>query len=169
MGQGLTAFGLQAVERMNELGMMIDVSHLSDGGFLDCVKYSKAPVCASHSNARALCGHPRNLTDDMIKALGETGGVAGLNFYPAFLREDEKAVLDDIALHAVHMTNAGGEDVVAVGTDFDGFDNAPRSHWIGHVRDMEKVWDAMQKRGITERMLDKIMSGNALRYIRDVC
>lgn len=168
MERGLTAFGMQTVERMNELRMMVDVSHLSDGGFWDCISYSKAPVCASHSNAWALCRHPRNLSDDMLKALGRTGGVAGLNFYPAFLREDEKVTLDDLARHAAYMMNVGGEDLIAIGTDFDGFDNAPRSQWIGHVREMEKVWAAMRKRGITPRQLDKIMGDNALRYIKTV-
>lgn len=167
MESGLTEFGFQAVERMNELGMIVDVSHLSDGGFWDCIKASCVPVCASHSNARALCPHPRNLTDEMLKALGEKGGVAGLNFYPAFLCENSVAVVDDIARHAVHMIKTGGEDVAAVGTDFDGFDNEPHEGWISHVSEMELVWEAMRKRGITPRQLDKVMSLNALRVIRE--
>ena len=88
--------------------MMVDVSHLSDGGFWDCIKYSKAPIVASHSNCRALCEHPRNLTDEMLKALAAKGGVAGLNFYPAFLRKEEEenhatVSPSDIARHAKHM------------------------------------------------------------------
>lgn len=167
MEKGLTELGCRTVERMNELGILVDVSHLSDGGFWDCIRISKTPVCASHSNARALCGHPRNLTDHMIRTLAENGGVAGLNFYPAFLTGRDEAVLDDIARHAVYMIRCGGEDVAAIGTDFDGFDNKARDGWIGHVREMEAVWDAMKKRGVTERQLDKIMSGNALRVIRE--
>ena len=167
MEKGLTELGCRTVERMNELGILVDVSHLSDGGFWDCIRISKTPVCASHSNARALCGHPRNLSDHMIRTLAENGGVAGLNFYPAFLTGRDEAVLDDIARHAVYMIRCGGEDVAAIGTDFDGFDNKARDGWIGHVREMEAVWDAMKKRGVTERQLDKIMSGNALRVIRD--
>lgn len=167
MEKGLTGFGFQAVERMNELGMLVDVSHLSDGGFWDCIKTSKVPICASHSNARALCNHPRNLTDEMLRALGEAGGAAGLNFYPPFLRENKTAVLDDIARHAVYMIQVGGEGAVAIGTDFDGFHNEAREQWIGHVRDMGLVWEAMKKRGITERQLDKIMGENALRIIKE--
>ncbi len=167
MEKGLTSLGCQTVERMNELGMIVDVSHLSDGGFWDCIRISKAPVCASHSNARALCSHPRNLSDYMIRALAEKGGVAGLNFYPAFLTGTDEAVLDDIARHAVYMIQCGGEDVIAIGTDFDGFDNKGRDKWIGHVREMGLVWEAMKNRGITERQLDKIMSGNALRVMRE--
>ncbi|MGC4018042.1 MAG: membrane dipeptidase [Muricomes sp.] len=167
MEKGLTEFGIQAVRRMNELGILVDTSHLSDGGFWDCIRTSTVPICASHSNARALCGHPRNLTDEMIRALGETGGAAGLNFFPPFLKEDGKAVLDDIALHAVHMIRTGGEDVAAVGTDLDGFENEVREQWVGHVRDMGLVWETMKRHGITERQLDKIMQGNALRVIKE--
>ena len=76
MNRGLKAFGLEIVERMNALGMLVDVSHLSDGGFWDCIRVSRAPIIASHSNARALCGVPRNLTDDMLRALAEKGGAA---------------------------------------------------------------------------------------------
>ncbi|MDY5620435.1 dipeptidase [Faecalicatena sp.] len=168
MEQGLTAFGAQTVERMNELGMLVDVSHLSDGGFWDCIQISRQPICASHSNARALCSHPRNLTDEMLKALGENGGVAGLNFYPAFLCENGNAAVDDIARHALHMIQVGGEDVVAIGTDFDGFDNEPRESWVNDVSDMELVWEAMYRRGITPRQIDKIKSQNALRVIKAV-
>lgn len=168
MQRGLTPLGKQTVERMNELGMLVDVSHLSDGGFWDCIQISRQPVCASHSNARALCPHPRNLTDEMLGALGENGGVTGLNFYPAFLCEDRAAVVDDIARHAVHMIHKGGEDVVAIGTDFDGFDNEPHAGWVNDVSEMELVWEAMRKRGITPRQIDKIMSLNAMRVIESV-
>ena len=84
---GLKPFGIEAVEHMNDLGIIVDVSHLSDGGFWDVMKYSKKPAIASHSNARRECGHRRNLTDEMIRALAEKGGISGINFYPAFLSE----------------------------------------------------------------------------------
>ena len=103
MEKGLKKFGIETVERMNDLGMMVDVSHLSDGGFWDVMKYSKKPVVASHSNARALCEHPRNLTDDMIRALAECGGVSGINFYPAFLNGTAKSDIDDLVRHIEHM------------------------------------------------------------------
>ena len=86
MEMGLKPFGKMIVKEMNRQGILIDVSHLSDGGFWDCIRLSEKPVIASHSNCRALCGHPRNLSDEMLRALGETGGVAGLNFYPHFVR-----------------------------------------------------------------------------------
>lgn len=166
MKQGLKPFGIEVVKRMNELGMIIDVSHLSDGGFWDVIKHSAKPVVASHSNARALCSHPRNLTDEMIKALGEKGGVAGVNFYPYFLQESGKATVEDIANHAWHMFQVGGEDVVAIGTDFDGFDEGELD--IAHMGEMSNVYDAMIKRGFSERQMDKILNGNILRVLRDM-
>lgn len=164
MKQGLKPFGIEVVNRMNKLGMMIDVSHLSDGGFWDVIEHSKKPIVASHSNARSLCNHPRNLTDDMMKALAENGGVAGVNFYPYFLRENGKATVEDIAEHLWHMYQVGGEDVVAMGTDFDGFDEGELD--IAHMGEMNRVYDAIQKRGFSERQIDKILRGNILRVMQ---
>ena len=166
MNQGLKPFGVDVVKRMNDLGMIIDVSHLSDGGFWDVMEYSTKPVVASHSNARALCNHPRNLTDEMIKALAEQGGVAGVNFYPYFLQKNGKATVADIANHAWHMYQVGGEDVVAFGTDFDGFDEGELD--IRHIGEMDCVYDAMIKRGFTQRQMDKILNGNILRIFQDM-
>lgn len=167
MQKGLTPFGIETIFRMNELKMMIDVSHLSDAGFYDCIKYSKLPVCASHSNARGLCKHPRNLSDHMLKVLGEKGGVSGLNFYPCFLKEDGIAKVEDIAEHASYMMDKGGEELVALGSDFDGFENPIRENWINSVKDMPLLWDAFRRRGITERQIDKIMWENALRFMKE--
>ena len=165
MKQGLKPFGIEVVKRMNELGMIIDVSHLSDGGFWDVIKHSTKPVVASHSNARALCNHPRNLTDEMIKTLAHKGGVAGVNFYPYFLQENGKATVEDIANHAWHMYQVGGEEFVAIGTDFDGFDEGELD--ITHIGEMNLVYDAMIKRGFTHRQMDKILSGNILRVLQE--
>ncbi len=164
MNRGLKPFGVKVVRRMNELGMLIDVSHLSDGGFWDVINHSTKPFVASHSNARALCNHPRNLTDEMIKALAEKGGVAGVNFYPYFLREQGKATVADIAEHLWHMYQVGGEDVVAFGTDFDGFDEGELD--ITHMGEMSFVYNAMNKRGFTQRQMDKILNGNILRVMQ---
>ena len=164
MNRGLKPFGIEVVRRMNELGMLIDVSHLSDGGFWDVIKYSNKPFVASHSNARALCNHPRNLTDEMIKALAEKGGAIGVNFYPYFLRENGKATVRDIAEHAWHLYQVGGEDVVAIGTDFDGFDEGELD--ISHMGEMNAVYEAIMKCGFTERQMDKILNGNILRVMQ---
>lgn len=166
MQQGLKPFGMEVVERMNELGMIIDVSHMSDGGFWDVIRLSKKPIVASHSNARTLCNHPRNLSDEMIQALAEKGGIAGVNFYPYFLCERGKASAEDIARHVVHMYQVGGEDVVAIGTDFDGFDEGELE--IAHIGEMNQVYEAIRKCGFTERQMEKFWSHNALRVMKEV-
>lgn len=168
MKKGLKSFGMDVIDRMNEKGMLIDVSHLSDGGFWDCTQRSKVPVVASHSNARALCSHPRNLSDEMLRALADKGGVAGINFYPAFLREDSHVTNADIARHINYMIKTAGEDVVAIGTDFDGFEADVGEEYISHVGQMELVWEACKKTGITERQLDKICWQNAWRVMNEV-
>ncbi len=166
MNQGLKSFGIKAVERMNELGMIVDVSHLSDGGFWDVIKYSKKPVVASHSNARRECSHRRNLTDEMIRALAEKGGISGLNFYPAFLTDEKNATVDDLVRHIVHMYHIGGEEFVAIGTDFDGFEGAVDG--LEHMGKMPQFYDALRKRKFTESQIEKFCYKNALRVIKDV-
>jgi membrane dipeptidase len=168
MSEPLKPFGFQVIEEMNRAGMLIDVSHLSEGGFWDCINHSKAPICASHSNARALCDHPRNLTDDMLMALAEKGGVAGLNFVPKFLNPDTIALCIDIALHAKHMIQVAGEDIVAFGADLDGFSNQKRENWVNKVSDMNKIIPSFKKVGLTERQIDKICFENANRVIKEV-
>lgn len=169
MERGLKHFGIETVEHMNALGMLVDVSHLSDGGFWDCIRCSSQPIVASHSNARALCGHPRNLTDDMLRALAEKGGVAGLNFYPLFLRDGgEEVTVDDIARHAAHMIRVAGEELPALGSDFDGFKMKENKDYLQNAGDMEKLWYGLKKQKITERQIDKIWSENAARIIRNV-
>lgn len=166
MQKGLKPFGVEVVEKMNELGMIIDVSHLSDGGFWDVLKYSEKPVLASHSNARSLCNHPRNLSDEMIKELAGKGGVAGINLYPYFINKNGKAMAEDIADHVWHMYQTGGEDVIAVGTDFDGFDEGEFE--IAHMGEMRKLYDAVKKRGLTERQMEKFWSGNTMRVMEEI-
>lgn len=174
MERGLKPFGIQVVERMNELGMIIDVSHLSDGGFWDCIRCSRTPIVASHSNARSLCSHPRNLTDEMLRALGNKGGVAGVNFYSAFLREKDgtgesvRAGLEDIVRHMRRMMDQAGEDAVALGTDFDGFETEALPEKIRGVQDMDLLWEAMRQSGITSRQIDKIAYGNVSRIMKEV-
>ncbi len=163
MQKGLKPFGVEVVEKMNELGMIIDVSHLSDGGFWDVLKYSKKPVVASHSNARRLCDHPRNLSDEMIKALANKGGIAGINLYPYFVNKSGKATVEDIADHVWHMYRTGGEDFIAVGTDFDGFDEGELE--IAHIGEIEKLYAAVKRRGLSERQMEKFWSGNAMRVM----
>ena len=166
MQKGLKPFGVDVIRKMNELGMIIDVSHLSDGGFWDVLKYSKQPVVASHSNARSLCNHPRNLSDEMIRALAVKGGIAGINLYPYFINGHGIATVENIAEHIAHMYQVGGEDFVAVGTDFDGFDEGKLE--ITHIGQMGKLYDAVKKCGFPERQMEKFWSGNAMRVMQQV-
>lgn len=166
MEQGLKSFGFETVERMNDLGMLVDVSHMSDGGFWDVIHTSKKPVVASHSCARSLCNHPRNLTDEMLRALGEKGGLAALNFYPAFIREDQKASKEDLAAHIKHMINVAGMDAVAIGTDFDGFEGGELE--IDKTGKMSLLYHTLKKEGFTEEQLEKIWFGNVMRVIKEV-
>lgn len=166
MQRGLKPFGFEVVKQMNTLGMLIDVAHLSDGGFWDVFHSSTKPFVASHSNARALCSHPRNLTDEMIRAIAEKGGVIGLNFYPYFVNPSGTASVQDLAKHALHVFQIGGEDVLAVGTDFDGFDEGNLE--LTDISQVHLLWMELKKQGLTERQLEKIWSQNILRVITDV-
>lgn len=167
MAQGLTPFGRDAVRRMNELGMIVDVSHLSDGGFWDVAELSDRPFAASHSNCRSLCAHPRNLTDEMIRALADRGGVAGLNFNPPFLEEGgTHSAVQRIADHARHLADVGGLCCVALGTDFDGIRG---TFDVGSPDKMDLLFTALKKVGFTQDQVEQIAWGNAQRLIRDVC
>ncbi len=120
----LTPFGREAVRKMQRCGIAVDVSHLNEGGFFDLLEMGCVPL-ASHSCARALCGHTRNLSDGQLKKLFECGGYVGVNFYPFFLREDGKASCLDVADHLEHMLRMGGEGKVGFGSDFDGIETKP--------------------------------------------
>lgn len=167
MNRGLTPFGAQAVEYMNELGMLVDVSHLSDGGFWDVARISRKPFAATHSNCRALAPHPRNLTDGMLRALADSGGAAGLNFFPPFLSSDPKqqrSRVEDMCRHVLHMLKVGGEDCIALGSDFDGIHGELE---IGSPTDMPVLFGALEKAGLSARQLEKFAYGNVLRVLHD--
>jgi len=167
MQRGLKPFGREAITYMNELGMLVDVSHLSDGGFWDVANISQKPFVASHSNARALSPHPRNLNDDQIKALAKAGGVMGLNFCPPFLGSDIGCVdskVADMVRHIVYINNVGGEDILALGTDFDGIGG---NLDIDCPAKMDLLWNGLKQGGLTERQIDKMQWQNALRVIKE--
>jgi len=167
MRKGLKPFGIETVKRMGELGMIVDVSHASDGSFWDVIKYAKGPVVASHSNCRALCNHPRNLSDEMIRALAQRGGVCGLNLYGVFLGTKNESRIDEMTAHLLHMINVGGIECAAIGTDFDGFRGMDVME-ISKLSEMEKLWEALRKKGLGEQQLDKIWSQNVLRVLKEL-
>ena len=162
---GLKDKGIEAISLMNDLGMIIDVSHLSDGGFYDVIKHSRKPFIASHSNARSLLDHPRNLSDPMIKALADKGGVTGLNFCSSFLDGGSLCRIEDLLNHSLYLLNKGGEDFLALGTDYDGIENDLE---IENIGELEKLDSAFRKKGITSRQLEKIYNKNILRIFKEV-
>lgn len=164
MGKGLKDFGIEVVQKMNDLGMIVDVSHLSDGGFWDVIKYSRSPIVASHSCVRELCGQSRNMTKEMLKALGENGGVVGLNFHGGFLKEDGKASVEDMAAHFHYIADYAGMDAVALGSDFDGgiFGNE-----LEHMGMMPRLYEALRNKHFSEAQIEQIFYKNALRVIKE--
>jgi len=155
---GLTSFGKNVVKEMNRLGMIIDVSHLSEKGFYDVAENSASPFFASHSNSRSLCGHLRNLTDEQIKHIIKTNGFIGLNFYPDFL--GGSANINTIIRHAEYILSLGGENVLGFGADFDGVDYLP--HEICGVQNMNDVIDAFCKLGYSQTLLNKLFYENLI-------
>ncbi|AYF53670.1 membrane dipeptidase [Clostridium botulinum C] len=164
--KGLTPFGIELIHEMNNLNMIIDVSHLSDGGFYDVAKYSKVPFVASHSNSRSITNHPRNLTDDMIKIISEKGGIIGINFFGKFLGGGNFSKIDDMLRHINYIRNIGGIDVLSLGSDFDGIDSILE---IPNIANIDKLIYALKLHGFSENDIEKIFYKNALRVIKEVC
>lgn len=169
---GLTETGFEFLEEMERLGMIVDVSHLGDKGILDVIARAKRPFVASHSNARAVCGHCRNLTDEMIRGLAEKGGVMGMNYCPAFLRDSEQwnkegnhVSMDDIVRHIRHIISVGGIDCVGLGSDFDGTNI---SFEMNGGADMPMFAEKLEKEGFTNEEIEKIFYKNVLRVYKDV-
>lgn len=163
--RGLKPFGKEVIEGMNHLGMLIDVSHLSDGGFWDVAELSKQPFIASHSNARSVKAHPRNLSDDMLKALGNAGGVVGLNFAHYFLSADSISKIEPMIKHMKHIINVAGVEALVLGTDFDGISSALEIENIGEI---QRLISAMESAGFSTVEIENITHKNGLRIIREV-
>lgn len=167
---GLTETGRAFVERMESLGMIIDVSHMSDAGFYDVLACTRKPFVASHSNARSICPCVRNLSDDMIRKLAERGGVTGLNFCADFLTQlpvgvHNPGTIEAIVTHAKHIANIGGMECLGLGSDFDGIDTHEE---LPGADCMGRLWDALKKGGFKESELDKIFTENVLRVYQEV-
>lgn len=165
MNKGLKKFGTEVVELMNDLNMIVDVSHLSDGGFYDVAKISKKPFVATHSNARHVTDHSRNLKDDMIKILSDAGGVTGINFCSAFLKKNSKeSRVEDMVKHIKHIKNVGGIDCIAIGSDFDGIEGDLE---ISDASQYYKLIGALESQGFSGGEIDKITYKNALRVLKE--
>ena len=163
---GLSPFGKKVIHEMNRLGIMVDVSHASEKTFYDALETSRYPIIASHSSARALCNHPRNLTDDQIKAIAEKLGVVQVCLYKGFINEDaEKASLDDAIRHINHIVDLVGADFVGIGSDFDG-----DGELIGcrSANELINITVKLLEQGYKEKDIRKIWGGNLLRVMNKV-
>jgi membrane dipeptidase len=180
---GLTEFGYEVVSECNRLGIIVDVSHITDQGFWDTLEASKNPIIASHSNCRALCGSMRNLKDEMIKALAEKGGVMGVNYVPFFLtdintaklragdvderKKTESVTVDRVVDHIDHIVEIQGDtNHIGLGSDFDGVPAI-----AGGLEDASKLPNltkALVVRGYSDDDIEKILGGNFLRVIRKI-
>ena len=158
--RGLSARGVEFVARMEELGIHTDVSHISDAGFWDVLRRAKRPVTASHSNARAICPHRRNLTDDMFRAIRDTGGVVGINLYADFVGGDS---MEQLIAHIERFLSLDGEKTVALGGDLDGCEALAAG--FSDVQDVAKLYQALEERGYPQTLLEDIFWNNWRRIL----
>ena len=157
--RGLSDVGRAFVKQAEQSGILMDVSHLSEKGFWDLIELSTKPVVASHSNSRSVFEHSRSLTDDQFRAVCQTGGVVGLNFYSGFV--GEHPTMDMLIRHVEHFLELGGERHLAIGGDLDGCDETVEG--ICGVQDVPKLWHAMRERGYSQKLLDDLFWNNWLR------
>lgn len=188
---GLTQFGRRVVSEMNRLGMMVDISHVSDRTFWDALEVSKAPLLASHSSARALVNHPRNLSDEMIQAMAAKGGVVQINFYPGYIdpalmawsRSADRRIISErrwakrealvakspasyVVDHIEHVIGLVSADHVGMGSDWDGVPDMPRG--LEDCSDVLYITEELLRRGHGEETIKKVLGGNMLRLMEQV-
>ena len=161
----LTPKGIEFVEAMQDLGIVVDCSHLNDAGTEQLGDILDVPFVASHSNAREVTAHTRNLPDNLIKLIANKGGVIGLNFAQSFLGTSPVSRIDDIVKHGLYLINKGGEDVVALGTDFDGI--KPNTE-IKDASEMYRLYDAFKEAGLSVEQCEKLFWKNADRLLKEI-
>ena len=168
--KGLKERGFEILEEMEALGMIVDVAHLSDAGIWDVLRTAKKPFVASHSNARSLASHARNLTDEMIRAIAEKGGVIGINYYCNFLEDIPEggrqiSRISRMVEHMKHIRQVGGAGCIGLGSDFDGIYGEGE---IGNSAGLPRLAEAMESAGFTAGEVEAVFHGNVLRLYREV-
>lgn len=161
--RGLSARGRAFVRGAQSRGILMDVSHCSDAAFWDLMEITEKPVLATHSNARAVCGHTRNLTDDMFRAIAGTGGVVGVNLWTGFVAFSEAPAMDDVLRHIDHFMELGGEKHIGLGADLDGCERL--SGGMEGVQDLPMLWEALRRHGYGSALLEGIFYNNFLRVL----
>lgn len=165
-GGGLTPFGKKVIAEMNRLGMLVDLSHISERGFWDVMETSQSPVIVSHSNARKLCSHVRNLNDDQIIAVRDNGGVIGINLYPDFLSDSSEASVKDVIAHIEYFSGLIGPEHIGLGADFDGIEKVPQG--LEGIQDIHKIFNELEKLNYSSENIEKFAGKNFLRLIENV-
>lgn len=158
--RGLSTYGREFVRELEAHNIYADVSHISDAGFWDIIHMTKGPVVASHSNSRTLCGHPRNLTDDMFRAVRDTGGVVGINLYRNFVGDDS---MESLLRHIEHFLALDGEKTLCMGGDLDGCEELAGG--LQGLQDVHQIYDALCARGYEKQLLDDIFFNNLRRLL----
>lgn len=161
----LTSKGVEFVEAMQELGIIVDCSHLNDAGTEQLGDILEVPFIASHSNARELRTHTRNLPDNLIRLIANKGGIIGLNFAQNFLGTSPISRIEDIVRHGLYLIDKGGEDVAALGTDFDGI---PPDTEIADMSQMSRLYDAFKEAGLSVEQCEKLFWKNADRLLKEI-
>ncbi len=167
-GGGLSNYGRAVVQEMNRLGIVIDVAHLAPAGVRDVLTLSEAPVIASHANARAICDHPRNLTDEQLEGIARNGGVVGVTFVPAFIVAAGQPTLDHLLDHVDHIVRVAGIDHVGLGSDFDGYGGDNQMPEIRDAADLPAITAGLLSRGYTETKIRQVLGENYRRVFRQV-
>ena len=164
-GKGLTSFGRMVVRELNALGMIVDLAHINEKGFYDAISLSSTPIIVSHANARALCNHPRNLSDKQLRLVKENGGVVGMSFYPPFVHRKSPS-LNKLLDHFVHVAEVAGVEHLGLGSDFDGIDQTVEG--LDDVSCMPRLIEGLSARGFSPKEMEQIASRNYLRVIEKV-
>lgn len=166
-GGGLTKFGIQLVKEMNRIGMLVDVSHISERGFWDVLDISDAPIIASHSNCKTLCNHPRNLTNEQLKAIAVNDGVVGITFVPGFITADgwqNTPTFAQLINHIEYAIDVAGLEHVCIGSDFDGGGNL-----LKDASEYTRISVGLNERGYSNEAIQKVIGGNILRVFEAAC
>jgi membrane dipeptidase len=165
---GLTELGFECVKKINELGIILDVSHLSEKGFWDVVSITDKPIVASHSNVYELCNNVRNLKDNQIKAIAKSGGVIGVCYYSDFLNDKKKSSIEDIVNHIQYIKDLVGIDYIGLGSDFDGMSLSDIANGVEGISKICNLKTELEKHGFNSEEIEKIMWNNWSKVFKKI-